>query len=165
MTARAAEVSMKITQLLKRDHDTLQNLFKLYEQAWKGAYRKKENLFFKIKRELEILLALEEEIFYPALRKVRSREARDITSQALDNHQVLRTMVLDIAELRPFDEEFDPKVSELEKHVLDHIGYGEGVMFREAKKNLSVEKLEVLAEEMEERKEELLAYLSYRTVE
>jgi len=60
---------MEATKLLKKDHDTVRDLFKQYEKAGDKAFQTKKGIFEQVKTELEIHATIEEEIFYPAARR------------------------------------------------------------------------------------------------
>src|SRR5437773_2338267 len=57
---------MSATQLLRKDHQTVQQLLQRAEKTSSGA-ETKQRLFSEIERELETHSTIEEEIFYPAV--------------------------------------------------------------------------------------------------
>lgn len=146
---------MDATTLLKKDHDTVRELFKKYEKLGDRATASKQRLFEEIQQELEIHAKIEEEIFYPAVREARSKEAQEIVLEAIEEHNVVKTLLGEISDLTPEAEEYDAKVTVLQENVEHHADEEEKDMFPEAKKHLSKKELEQLGTEMEERKETL----------
>ncbi len=143
---------MEATALLKKDHATVKALFKQFEAAGDRAGQKKQRLFDEIKTELDVHAAIEEEIFYPAMQEVRSKEVKDLVLEALEEHKVVKTLLAQIALLRPSDEKFDAKVKVLQENVEHHADEEEKEMFPQAKKQLSDEKRKDLGKQMEARK-------------
>jgi hemerythrin superfamily protein len=74
---------MNATQLLKKDHTTVKALFKEFEKAGDRAYQKKQGLFAEIKGELEVHMKVEEEIFYPAVKRSPSEELKEAVSKLI----------------------------------------------------------------------------------
>jgi len=143
---------VEATALLKKDHATVKALFKQFEAAGDRAGQKKQRLFDEIKTELDVHAAIEEEIFYPAMQEVRSKEVKDLVLEALEEHKVVKTLLAQIAALRPSDEKFDAKVKVLQENVEHHADEEEKEMFPQAKKQLSDEKRKDLGKQMEARK-------------
>jgi len=143
---------VEATALLKKDHATVKALFKQFEAAGDRAGQKKQRLFDEIKTELDVHAAVEEEIFYPAMQEVRSKEVKDLVLEALEEHKVVKTLLAQIAALRPSDEKFDAKVKVLQENVEHHADEEEKEMFPQAKKQLSDEKRKDLGKQMEARK-------------
>ena len=148
---------MKATTLLKKDHDTVRDLFKQYEKAGDTAFQKKKSLFDEVRAELEIHSRIEEEIFYPAVRRIREEEAKDTVREGLEEHAVVKTLLEQLSEMDPKDEQFDAKFKVMQENVEHHADEEEDEMFSEAKKNLSDEVLDELGARMEVRKESLKA--------
>jgi hemerythrin-like domain-containing protein len=146
---------MKATTLLKKDHDTVRDLFKEYERAGDRAFQTKKKLFERVRTELEIHSAIEEEIFYPAVKGVHSEEAKDTVREAIEEHAIVKQLIEELSELDPEDEQYDAKFKVLRENVEHHADEEEDEMFSQAKKNLSDEALEDLGARMEARKERL----------
>jgi hemerythrin superfamily protein len=148
---------MEATALLKKDHTTVKALFKKFEGAGDRAAQTKQRLFDEIKAELDVHAAVEEEVFYPAMRKVRSKEAQDLVLEAIEEHKVVKTLLAEIEQLTPDDDEFDAKMKVLQENVEHHADEEEKEMFPQAKEHLSEERRAELGEQMESRKEALKA--------
>src|SRR6185503_9601789 len=74
--------TMEATALLKKDHATVKALFKQLEDAGDRAGQTKQRLFAEIKAGPDVHAAVGEEIFYPAMRKVRSNDTQDLVLEA-----------------------------------------------------------------------------------
>lgn len=146
---------MKATTLLRNDHTRVKGLFREYNQAGERAWKTKSRLFEKIKQELEVHSAIEEEIFYPAVREARTKKATEIVGEAFQEHTTVKRLLGELSRLTPQNEEFESRMSELIKDVKEHAKEEEGEMFPEAQKHLSPQELEELGERLEERKRTL----------
>ena len=74
--------------ILKRDHDTVQELFDEFEKAKQRPAKKK--IVTRALTELKVHAALEEEIFYPA---VRPKLAHDLMNEADEEHHARLTVI------------------------------------------------------------------------
>ena len=148
---------MEATTLLKKDHLKVKELFKRFESAGDRAAQTKQRLFDEIKADLDAHAAIEEEIFYPAMQAVRSKEVQDLVLEAIEEHKVVKTLLKEIAELTPADEEFDAKMKVLKENVEHHADEEEEEMFPQAEEHLSEERRVELGEQMQSRKETLKA--------
>ena len=146
---------MEATKLLKKDHAAVKDLFKQYEKAGDRAYKAKKDLFERIKEELEVHSKIEEEIFYPAVKGVRSEEARDTVREGVEEHAIVKRLLEQLSRMDPDDEQYDSKVKVLGENVEHHADEEEDEMFSEARKNLSDDVLEDLGARMEALKERL----------
>lgn len=148
---------MEATALLKKDHAAVKALFKKFEATGDRAEQSKQRLFDEIKSELDTHAAIEEEIFYPAMQKVRSKEVQDMVLEAIEEHKVVKTLLAEIAELKPSDVEFDAKMKVMQENVEHHADEEEEEMFPKAEEHLSEERRAELGEQMESRREALKA--------
>jgi hemerythrin superfamily protein len=143
---------MEATALLKKDHATVRALFKQFEKTGDRSEQKKQRIIDEIKAELDIHTAVEEEIFYPTMQELGSKEANDLVLEAIEEHKIVKTLLAQIAALTPADEEFDAKVKVLQENVEHHAGEEEKEMFPQARKHLSDAKRKDLGKQMEARK-------------
>src|SRR5215831_212428 len=145
---------MNVLKILKKDHSTVQTLFSKFDRAGRTAYEKKGELFEKIRRELQLHLRAEEEIFYPAL-KAMNGEGRRLISEAVKEHKDMNDLLIQISRLKPADKNFDEKMETLIENVDHHVEEEEGEIFRFAEENFSEDQLEELGALIEERKKTL----------
>ena len=60
---------MNAFQLLKEDHKKVSGIFQQLEPTTERALKTREELFTKLKQELDIHAQIEETIFYPAIKQ------------------------------------------------------------------------------------------------
>jgi hemerythrin superfamily protein len=141
-------------QLLKRDHETVKELFGEYAKTEDGDLEERDRIWRQINDELTIHAEIEERLFYPAVREVKSDEAEDLVSEAIEEHRAVRTLLEELSDAEVGDEVFEAKIRVLRENVLHHFQEEEKEIFTQAKK-LSKEVLESLAIEIETMKNEL----------
>jgi len=61
---------MDAIKLIKQDHDTVEGLFKRFEQAGSKAYKTKRQVADRVIKELSVHAAIEEQILYPKMRQI-----------------------------------------------------------------------------------------------
>ena len=115
--------------LLKADHAAVNKLFAQEQRATKQDDEKKQGIFDQIKDALTVHATIEEEIFYPAVKKARAET--------------------------PDDESWDMKIKVLKEDVEHHVKEEEGEMFPDARKFLGEKRLIELGAELNARKQEL----------
>ena len=145
---------MNVLKLLKKDHSTVQSLFGKFDRTGKSAHDRKNELFAKIRRELQLHSRAEEEIFYPAL-KALNGQGRLLVSEALKEHKDVDELLTQISRLKPTDKNFDEKMETLIENVDHHIEEEEGEIFQFAEENCSADQLEELGRQMDDRKKTL----------
>ena len=143
---------MKATDLLKRQHKEVKSLFKKMEKTENARMRRQ--LLDQISTDLEAHTAIEEEIFYPAVRELGTRKAEEMVAEAFEEHHVVKLVLAEVPKLDPEDERFEAKMTVLSELVEHHADEEEEEMFKSAQK-LGADELEDLGERMEQRFEEV----------
>ena len=146
-TARPADA----IALLKADHRKVEELFEKFESARDSA---KGKIAQQICNELKIHTAIEEEIFYPAL---KGQIETETLTEAYVEHDGAKVLVNDIMAGTPDDEFYDAKVTVLSKEIKHHVHEEEARqegMFAQARE-AGVD-LVALRDQMLARKEELM---------
>jgi hemerythrin superfamily protein len=119
--------------MLMTDHKKVKKLFsefdKLKEQ---GSDEDKSAIVDKICSELKVHTELEEEIFYPAVRK--AIEESDLMDEALVEHAGAKDLISQLEDAGPDDDLYDAKVTVLGEQIDHHVKEEEGEMFPKAKK-------------------------------
>jgi hemerythrin superfamily protein len=142
--------------LLEEGHHTVSKLFKQFKTASNADDNaKKSSIVDEIIAALEVHATIEEEIFYPAVKRVRAERAKDEVREAFEEHKQIKTLLAALGDSKPGDETFDAKVKVLQEDVEHHVKEEEGEMFPDAKKFLGKERLEALGERLAMRKQEL----------
>jgi hemerythrin-like domain-containing protein len=145
--------------LLKADHAHVKDLFQQYEAAGPRAHRKKQGIAEEVFAELAVHTMLEEELFYPAMKRKTDHDGKDLVAEAVEEHHVVTTLMDELKGLDSKDERYDAKFKVLMENVEHHIEEEEGEMFPEAEEVLG-ERLERLGTQMQERKQQLTASLT-----
>jgi hemerythrin superfamily protein len=140
--------------LLEADHKAVDKLFAQEEKAEHDA-KKKQGIVKQIDTALTIHAMIEEEIFYPAIKKARAEHLKDEVLEGYEEHKQIKEMLKKIAALTPADETYDMKVKVLKEDVEHHVKDEEKEMFPHARKFLGEKRLMELGAEMAARKEEL----------
>jgi hemerythrin superfamily protein len=143
---------MNALNLLKKDHASVRTLFGRFERTGKTDLEKRNDLLAQIRREIQIHLRAEEEIFYPAL-KALNGEGRQLVSQALNDHKDINDLLTQISRLKLTAKNFDDRFEALIESVDHHVEEEEGEIFRFAEENCSEQELEDLGRQIQERKQ------------
>ncbi len=93
---------MDALQLLKGDHDKVRKLLEEGDSTTERGVKTRQQLLAKIKKGMQVHEAIEEEIFYPALKQ--HAEAKEIVLEAYEEHSVVDTIMGEL-EQTPFDDE------------------------------------------------------------
>jgi len=150
---------MDAIKLLKADHAEMRDLLGRLEASTSRAVKKRTELLAEIEAKLKAHTTIEEEIFYPAFREAGQKSDDDkMYFEALEEHRAAGDLVLpDLLNTDPASEKFSGRSKVLKELVEHHAEEEEKEMFPRAKKLLSKDELAQLGEQMEARKEELLA--------
>lgn len=138
------------TQLIKRDHKKVEGLFNKFDEA--KTANAKNRICQQAIQELEIHAKLEEEIFYPAVKKTLGEE--EMVEEAKQEHQQMKEIIRELNKMSAEDEQVETKFAELVECVQHHVEEEEGEMLPKAED--SELDLSALGEEMVERREELM---------
>jgi hemerythrin superfamily protein len=149
---------MDAIELLTRDHKAVRKLLDELSKTAEDAAQKREDLLAKIEHELELHTAIEEEIFYPAVKEAGGKEGAKMFYEAVEEHRAVSELVLpDLTNTTPTSERFSGRAKVLKELVEHHADEEEEEMFEQAKKIFSKEQLEELGHRMEQRRKELQA--------
>ena len=141
--------------LLKIDHATVKKLFEKEGKLTKKDGEKKASLFNQIKAALEVHAAIEEEIFYPAVKKARSEHVKDEVREAYEEHKQIKSLLAQVSSITSADEAYDMKIKVLKEDVEHHVEEEEGEMFPDAKRLLGEKRLVEMGSQLAARKQEL----------
>ena len=143
---------MDALQLLKDDHARVKKLLEELDATTERAEKTRTEGLAKLKQELTIHEAIEEEIFYPALKE--HAEAKEIVLEAFEEHDVVDTIMSEIERTPVEDETWAAKLTVMKENLEHHIEEEEGEMFTKARDLLDRETLVSLGERMQARKEQ-----------
>jgi hemerythrin-like domain-containing protein len=141
---------MNAFTLLKTDHEKVAGILTSIEETTERAAKGREELFTRLKEELDLHAKIEEEIFYPALEE--ADETREVTLEAYEEHRLVKQLLAEL-EMEPKDtEEWTAKFTVLKENIEHHVEEEEGEMFKNARKVLNEEEIESLGNQLQEAK-------------
>ena len=144
---------MDALELLEDDHTKVKKLMEEIERTTERGVKTREELFTKLRGELEVHEAIEEEIFYPALKE--HPKAKDLVLEAYEEHNVVDMVMKEIEGVAYDDETWGAKLTVMKENVEHHIEEEEDEMFKQARQVFSKEELTDLGERMAARKDQL----------
>ena len=144
---------MNAFQLLKEDHQKVDGIFKQLEPTTENAVKTRQELFAKLKQELDIHAEVEEKVFYPSIKQ--AAETREITLEGFEEHHVIKTLLGELEGMDVTDERWAAKLKVLQENVEHHVEEEEGEMFQKARQVLSEDDINRLGAQMEEMKQQL----------
>ena len=145
---------MDAVTLLKDDHETLKKILNDLDSTTERGVKTREELFARVSRELEVHEAIEEEIFYPALKE--HPKAKDLVLEAYEEHNVVDMVMAEIQDTPYDDETWGAKLTVMKENIEHHIEEEEGEMFPQAREVFERSELQELGDRMQARKDELL---------
>jgi hemerythrin-like domain-containing protein len=149
------DASVNALELLKRDHQEVDKLFKQYEDLKEGAEDSaKEELVAQICDALTIHATIEEAIFYPAARQALPQEkGQDLLDEAAVEHQTLKDIIGRLEMAPTSDPLYDAGVKVLSEYVKHHVREEETELFPKVRS--SDMDLQAIGQQLEERKQQL----------
>ena len=146
---------MDAITLLRKDHELVEQLFKQFEKLTERAQKSKKALVQKMIRELAVHSAIEEMLFYPAVRmaalKADTRAGEklaDTVLESLEEHHIVKWVLSELDGMRPDDERFEAKVKVLTENVRHHIEEEQEEMFPKVQKLMDQAMLDELGQRM-----------------
>lgn len=114
--------------LLKKDHAKVKELFEQFERA--DNLREKKKIVAEAIIELKLHAAVEEEIFYPAVRKPIGKK---VMNEADEEHHVVKVLIAELEEMDGKEDHYDAKFKVLSENVRHHIKEEENDMLPKAR--------------------------------
>lgn len=146
-------------EMLRQDHEKVSELLEKLTATTTRAEKTRPELLEQITAELEVHTAIEEEIFYPALREAASSNGdKEQIAEGYEEHRAVKRLVLpDLQQTEVTSVEFGGRAKVLKELVTHHAEEEEEELFDLAEQLLSAKQLDELAKRMQARKQELLA--------
>jgi hemerythrin superfamily protein len=141
-------MAMKATDLLKKQHRSVEKLFKKVENTEDA--RGRRQLMEQIVAELKLHTQIEEEVFYPAVREMGTSKAEEMVDEAFEEHHVVDLVLAELPKVDPEDERFEAKMTVLSELIEHHVEEEEDEMFPMAEKKLGAQRMKELAQQMEQ---------------
>jgi iron-sulfur cluster repair protein YtfE (RIC family) len=146
---------MNAIELLKNDHDRVEELMQQLDAARERPGPKSEEIFRELRQELTVHEVIEEEIFYPALKA--HPKAKEVVLEAFEEHSVVDRFLGQLSDLDSNAETWSAKCQVMIENVRHHIEEEEEEMFKVARQVFEKDELEYLGERMQHRKDEAMA--------
>ena len=143
--------------LLKADHKKLNGFLDELADTTSRGIKIRTELLAKIRKEIEVHMAIEEEIFYPALKSAsKNEDDAKMYFEALEEHRAARDLVLpDLLRSDVASTNFGGRAKVLKDLIKHHAKEEEDDMFPRARELLDHATLRELGERMSARKEAL----------
>lgn len=142
---------------LDADHKAVKKMFKAYEELTQSRARdvaqKKMDLAHEICQELTVHAAIEEEIFYPALRD--ALKETEALAEAEVEHAGAKDLIGQIEAMDQADEMFDAKVKVLGEYIDHHVKEERNQIFPKARASRGLD-LVAMREALQSRKDALM---------
>jgi hemerythrin-like domain-containing protein len=135
---------MKATALLKKQHRDVKAMFKKLESGRED----REPLLRELADSLAAHMAIEQTIFYPAIRSLKLKE--DLISESFEEHAVAELALKRLLAIAPDDDSFKAKVTTLKELIEHHVEEEEEELFPAVEKKLAAADLEALGKDMKQ---------------
>jgi hypothetical protein len=146
---------MNAFDILKEDHQKVSDLFEKLEPTTERAVKTREELFTKLKTELDIHAFIEETLLYPVLKEIE--ETRDITLEGIEEHRLVKQLLAELEQMPKGTEQWTAKMTVLKENVEHHVEEEEGEMFKQARSALTKEQIEQLTTRVQAEKKKQMA--------
>jgi hemerythrin superfamily protein len=140
---------MDAITLLKQDHKTVEKLFKRFEKATQPAEQRK--IAQQVVKELAVHAAIEEMVFYPAVRE-RVPKVEEAVLESLEEHYIVKWVLSELEDMKPDHERFKAKMTVLIENVRHHVKEEESELFPEVREVVKRKELGELGEALEKAK-------------
>jgi hemerythrin superfamily protein len=140
---------MNAVSLLKADHRAILDVLeKLDELEGKSRERVKKALVEKLVRDVSMHAAIEEEVFYPAVKSGISGTEPQVM-KCLEEHSVIKWELAAISAMNMSDERFAAKLAVLKDALLHHIEEEEEDLFPKVRDAFGIAKLNLMGRALE----------------
>lgn len=138
---------MNALTLLKQDHQNVETLFERFEKAAPDDTTELGNVVEKVVEQLSVHAAVEEQVFYPAIRAKAAEEEATVLG-ALEEHHAVKLLLNELEKTAPTHERFAAKMRVLVEQVRHHVGEEENELFPKVRSAFTVQELDELGETM-----------------
>lgn len=142
---------MNIYNYLKKDHQKVAALMEEITLSTNATERKE--LFEQMSAELLLHAKTEEQTFYKALEERGGKQLQEKAEHAEEEHDEVEELIKTLRSLDPADSQWLVNFGCLKHAVEHHVEEEEGPIFEKARKVLTENKAEELADQMETLKE------------
>jgi iron-sulfur cluster repair protein YtfE (RIC family) len=110
---------MNAFAMLKADHQRVVRMLENIENTTDLATNDRDELFPRLKEELDLHARIEEEIFYPALED--SEDTREITLEAYEEHRFVKELLGQLEAEPKYTKEWTAKFTVLKENIEYHV--------------------------------------------
>jgi hemerythrin-like domain-containing protein len=146
--ARKASHKSAPTALLEKQHRKVEGIFKKLE----GGRSDAAPLLRELADNLAAHMAIEQEIYYPAVKKIDA----DLVLESYEEHSLAELGLKRLLATSPKDEAFEARVTAVKELIEHHVEEEEEDLFPRVDRKLGREALAALGDSMEERFAEVL---------
>ncbi len=146
---------MDAVTLLRNDHRSVEKLFKAFEKAKDPSG--KADAVAKFIPELSVHAVIEEQVFYPAVRR-EVPGAEPMVLESLEEHHIVKWVLSELEGMGPGDEAFEAKATVLIENVRHHVEEEEQELFPAVRSALGRKRLGELGDRMEQLKKRAPAH-------
>ena len=150
----AARQPADALEMLQADHRKVRQLFQNYENT--NDPTAKQQIADQVFTALNIHAQVEETLFYPAFEDAADDEEKDLVEAALQDHQLVTDLLVELQGLAGESEEFKAQFQALRDTVEQHVEEEETQMFPAAE-HVLVEDMQDLTVQMQALKRQLMA--------
>jgi hemerythrin superfamily protein len=143
MASLLNKISPSILSMIRMDHTHVMSAFHQYDLG--SSPGKKRAIVDSICLALSMHAQLEEELFYPEMRKVSHDEA--VLDKSVPEHDEMRQLIDRLRGADPGSKGYDQAVMALMREVMHHVADEETTLLPEAEKYISEERLAELGAE------------------
>ncbi len=138
---------MDALTLLKDDHRRVEALFSKFEGTGNRAFKTREKLAASMIEELSVHAVIEEQVFYPAIRKAAPNLSNHVL-EAIEEHHIVKWTLSELDNLEPSAENYAAKVAVLTELVRHHVEEEEKDVFPAVRKAMKTDQLNELGEQL-----------------
>ena len=150
--ARNRSNEVDALEMLTQEHERIEAQFREFEKMDREAAGPLRALVLRACGDLRLHSALEEEVFYPALRDAIDDE--DLLNEAAVEHETARMLIEQLENMPEDDPNFHATFTVLAEYVRHHVGEEENEIFPAARK--AGLDFKALGERVRARRDELL---------
>jgi len=138
---------MDAITMLREDHRSVEKLFKSFEKAGDRALKTKRKIADDVIAQLSVQAAIEEQVFYPAVRE-KVADMNGLVLESLEEHHIAKWVLSELDGLDPEDERFEAKMTVLIENVRHHVKEEETELFPSVRKALGRKLLTELGDQL-----------------
>jgi hemerythrin superfamily protein len=124
VSAAIDSMTPDITRMIRLDHAHVLAAFRRFRSRMPQT--RKRALVGNVCLALDVHAQLEEEIFYPALRRIAA--AGEVLDKSVPEHEEMRSLIASLRGMRPFDTGYDDTFKKLIRVVLHHVADEETIL-------------------------------------